>query len=284
MKIKNKKQKIFRTIKVIVVVAVVLASAIIIKDEVVWQFGSQPSGDNNNTQKNNCNVAGIVLHGSVVTYISPADYDTDGNLLVDQTASENVVNAISEAEKDENIKAIILEIDSYGGSPVGAEEVANALKNAKKPTVALIREAGDSAAYWVATGANKIFASKNSEVGSIGVTMSYIDNVKQNQKDGFTYNQLSSGIFKDAGDPDKALSDEEVKLFMRDINILHQNFIKTVAVNRNLDIKKVESLADGSTMLGEMALKNGLIDQIGGETEAIEYLKNQIKAHPQICW
>ncbi len=71
---------------------------------------------------------------------------------------------------------------------------------------------------------------------------------------------------------------------MRDINILHQNFIKTVAENRNLDIKKIEALADGSTMLGERALENGLIDQIGGEPEATEYLKTQIKAHPQICW
>lgn len=284
MKIKNKKKFAFVIFKVIAVTAFVLASAIIIKDEATWQFGSQPSDNSNNTQKNNCNVAGVILHGSLVTYISPADYDTDGNLLFDETASENIVNAISKAEKDEKIKAIILEIDSYGGSSVGAEEISNALKNAKKPTVALIREVGDSAGYWVATGANKIFASKNSEVGSIGVTMSYIDNVKQNQKEGFTYNQLSSGKFKDAGDPEKELTQEEKDIFMRDVDILHQNFIKTVAQNRNLDIKEVEAIADGSTMLGEMALEKGLIDQIGGEPEVVEYLKNQINEQPEICW
>lgn len=277
---------VLKIVAVTVVAVVVVASTIIIKDEVVWRFGSESSGNDieNGTEKEDCNVAGVMLHGDLVTYISPANYDKDGNLLVDQTASEDVVFAILDAEKDDKIKAIILEIDSYGGSPVGAEEISNALKNAKKLTVALIREAGDSAGYWVATGANRIFASKNSDVGSIGVTISYLDYSGQNKKEGITYRQLSSGKFKDAGDPDKALSDEEAKLFMRDVNILHQNFIKAVAENRNLDIKKVESLADGSSMLGEMALENGLIDQIGGETEVKEYLESQINEQVEICW
>jgi len=283
MKIKNKKQTILRVFRAIVILAVVMASIIIIRDEIIWQFGS---GDysSDSTGQDNCNVAGVILHGSLVTYISPADYDTDGNLLADQTASEDVVYTISEIEKDDKIKAILLEIDSYGGSPVGAEEISEALKNTKKPTVALIREGGASAAYWAATGANRIFASKNSDVGSIGITGSYLDYSGQNKKEGIIYNQLSSGKFKDAGDPDKALTDEEAKIFMRDVNILHQNFIKTVAENRNLDIKKVEALADGSTMLGEMALKNGLIDQIGGEPEVIKYLKTQLGEEIKICW
>jgi len=210
--------------------------------------------------------------------------DKDGNSLSDQTASENIVYSINEADSDPNIKAIILEIDSYGVSPVAAEEVSNVLKNAKKPTAVLIREGGISAAYWAATGADKIFASKNSDVGSISVTMSYLDNVRQNQKEGFTFNQLSSGKFKDTGDPNKTLSTEEIKLLMRDVTIIHQNFIKAVAENRNLDIKKVEDLADGSTMLGEMALENGLIDQIGGLFEVKEYLKEKIGEEAEICW
>ncbi|MCG2689894.1 S49 family peptidase [Candidatus Parcubacteria bacterium] len=282
MTIKNKKQVFFAILKVVVVIVVVLASVIIIKDEIVWQFSSESSIDD--TNNDSCNVAGILLSGSLVTYISSADYDLDGNLLVDQTASEDVVFYINEAEKNDKIKAIILEIDSYGGWPVAAEEVGNALKSAQKPTIALIRGAGVSAGYWVATGTDIIFASKNSDIGGIGVTMSYLDNVKQNQKEGFTYNQLSSGKFKDAGDPDRALSAEETKLFMRDINILHQNFIKTVVKNRGLNLEKVEVLADGSSMLGEMALRNGLIDEIGGEAEVIEYLESQIGEQVEICW
>jgi signal peptide peptidase SppA len=280
MKIQDKKRVVFRVIKVLVVLVIVGASAITIKDEIYWQLGLSSSGAEND----NCNVAGFKLQGELVTYISPDNIDTDGNRLVDQTASGDVVLAIAEAEQDESIQAIILQIDSYGGSPVGAEEIANALKSSSKPTVALIKEAGDSAGYWVATGADQIFASKNSDVGSIGVTMSYLDNVKKNQKDGLTYNQLSSGKFKDTGDPDKPLTAEETKLFMRDVNILNQNFIKTVAENRNLGTEKVEALADGSSMLGEMALENGLIDQIGGLPEATQYLSHQIGEPAEICW
>lgn len=232
----------------------------------------------------NCNVSGVELRGELTTYISPENLDENGNLLYDQSASENIVYYINEAEKDDSIKAIILEVDSYGGYPVAGEEVAIALKKANKPTVALIREGGASAAYLAASGANKIFASKNSDVGSIAVTMSYLDNVKQNQKEGLTYIPLSSGKFKDAGDPNKTLTQEEKSLFLRDVNILHQNFIKMVAENRNLDILKVEKLADGSTILGEMALENGLIDQIGGMSEVKEYLKEKIGAEVEVCW
>ncbi|OGH00347.1 hypothetical protein A3E04_03055, partial [Candidatus Kuenenbacteria bacterium RIFCSPHIGHO2_12_FULL_42_14] len=230
------------------------------------------------------NVSGISLHGDLWTYISPADYDTDGNLLYDESASEDLVYNIEQAEKDEQIKAIILEIDSYGGGPTAGEEVANALKNAEKPTVALIREGGVSAAYWAASGADIIFASQNSDVGSIGVTMSYLDNTAQNQKEGLAYNQLSSGKFKDTGDPNKTLSVEEKALLMRDVNIIHQNFMEAVAENRNLDINKVKAMADGSSMLGEMALQNGLIDKIGGESEVKEYLKEKIGDEVEICW
>jgi len=232
----------------------------------------------------NCNVTGINLHGEVMTYISPADYDKDGNITVDETASENVIFAIRDAEKDDKIKAIAIEIDSYGGSPVAGEEIAIALKNAKKPTVAFIRGAGDSAAYWAATGANTIFASKNSDVGSLGVTMSYLDASKQNKKEGLTYNQLSAGKFKDTGNSDKPLTAEESKLLMRDVNLLQENFIQAVSANRKLGVDKVKSMADGSTMLGDMAVKNGLVDKIGGIYEVKEYLKSIIGAEPEICW
>lgn len=279
----------FKILKFIAVLVIIVASIIIIKDEIIWQFNSNENGlasesTEQNSEEKSCNVLGIELHGNLTTYIPLTNLDKDGNVLEDQTAFENIVYSINEAEKDENIKAIILEIDSYGGSPVAAEEISNALKNAKKPTVALIRDGGVSAAYFAATGANKIFASKNSDVGSIAVTMSYLDNVRQNQKEGLTYNQLSSGKFKDTGDPGKSLSAEEIKLLMRDVNIIHQNFIKAVAENRKLDIKKVEGLADGSTMLGEMALNNGLIDEIGGLFEVKEYLKEKIGVDVEICW
>lgn len=231
-----------------------------------------------------CNVTAINLHGEMLTYVSPSDQDENGYTTLDQIASENVIQFIEDSEADDSIKAIVMEIDSMGGSPVAGEEISMALKTAKKPTVAFVRGMAASAAYLAASGADKIYASKYSDVGGIGVTMSYLDYSQQNQNDGLIYNQLSSGKFKDAGDPEKSLSEEEKALFTRDINIMHQNFVKEVAENRKLDIKKVSAMADGSTMLGEMALKNGLIDAIGGYPEVKEYLKERIGEDVEICW
>ncbi|MFA6526533.1 MAG: S49 family peptidase [Candidatus Buchananbacteria bacterium] len=268
---------------------IILFAAFFIADSFMSDLGADESSDTAGAPQEkqsdeNCNVIGLNLHGEVVDYISPSDYDTEGNLTVDESASENIVGSIQSAENDDSIKAIVMEVDSYGGSPVAGEEIAIALRNSKKPTVAFIRGAGDSAAYWAATGAGRIYASKNSDVGSIGVTMSYVDASKQNKQQGLTYNQLSSGTFKDTGSSDKPLTADEKNLLLRDINIVGQNFIKAVSENRKLGIDKVTSMADGSTMLGEAALKNGLIDQIGGIYEVKQYLKDKIGAEPQICW
>lgn len=266
---------------------VVLAAFITVSNEVYYWLGddyvAEESSDAN-VADGECNVLGIELHGDIYTYLSPENKDADGAPIVDEVDSESIVAVIRNADKDETVKAILLEVDSYGGLPVAGEEVAQALKKAQKPTVALIRSSGTSAAYWAATGADVIFASKNSDVGGIGVTMSYLDNVEQNKNEGLNYNSLSAGKYKDYGDPDRQLTAEEKKLLQRDLNIIHQNFISDVATNRNLDVKTVAKLADGSTMLGEMALDNKLIDKIGGFNEVIDYIKELTGVQPEICW
>lgn len=234
-----------------------------------------------------CNVANIQLHGLLLTHVIEFEGEEANDIfpiLSNQVSSQDIVRALEEAEEDDSIKAVILEIDSSGGSAVADEEIANALKRAKKPTVALIRAFGNSSAYYAATGADIIFASKDSDIGSIGVSMSYLDNVAKNQKEGLTYNQLSLGKFKDISDPDKPLTNEEKKLLMRNLEIMHENFIKAVAENRDLDLEKVRQLADGSSMLGEMALERGLIDRIGGLYEVKEYLKEIIGEEVEVCW
>ena len=228
-----------------------------------------------------CNVWGVRLHGELVTYKVEGGTEEEP---VDQTSSEEIVNTIQEAESDPKVKAILLEVDSYGGSGVAAEEIANALKHSTKPTVAQIRESGVSAAYWSATGAKTIFASANSDVGGIGVTMSYLQNVNQNTQNGLEFIELNTGKFKNAGDPNKPLTAEERKLFQRDLDIMLDNFISDVAHNRSIPLEEVRKLADGSSMLGTMALQNKLIDKIGGQTEVKRYLKEKIGEDPEICW
>lgn len=260
---------------------VVLAAIITIANEVYYWVGDDYDygtyEDNEEVFSGDCNVAGLIVRGEIVTYV-------DDNSEYIQTASEDVDFIIGSAEEDKKIKAILVEVDSRGGYAVAAEEIVNAIDRADKPVVALIRESGLSAGYWSIVSADKIFASASSDVGSIGVTMSYLDYTNQNRQDGIQYIKLSSGKFKDTGDPDKPLSNEERELLMRDVGILHENFIKSVAKGRNLDIKVVRPLADGSSMLGEMALANGLIDNIGGFYEVENYIAEIIDEKVDICW
>lgn len=231
----------------------------------------------------NCSVIGINLHGTLLTYIPPKN-ENDTFEDTDVVSSEDVNYLIKQADADDSIKAIVLEVDSVGGLPVAGEEIANSLKNASKPTVGVIRSSGLSAAYWAVTGADRIFASKNSDVGSIGVTLSYLDNVGKNQKDGNAYVQLSSGKYKDAGNPDKPLTEEEKQLFMRDIKIIHENFVDDVAANRNVPVADIQKIADGSSVLGTQAKNLRLIDEIGGLPEVEKYLEGVIGERPEICW
>lgn len=267
-----------------------LGAVLVVKEEISYQFDLGYYSDDyleetvTEESEDTCNVFGIELHGNLATYITPDSLDKDGNLIYDESASEDIVLAIEGANKDRDIKAIILEVDSYGGLPVAAEEIAQALKSSTKPTVALVRSGATSAAYWASTGANIIFASALSDIGSIGATFSYVDSSKKDAQDGLTYNSLSTGEFKDYGDPNKPLTEAERKLIMRDLNLINDNFIKVVAINRNLDINKVRELADGSSMPGELALEEGLIDRIGGMAEVKTYLKERIGEDVEVCW
>ncbi|MDD2935493.1 MAG: signal peptide peptidase SppA [Candidatus Pacebacteria bacterium] len=274
-------KKLFKRMGIAIVI---IACLLVIKDEILWDIGyyedefnldentSYYSEDYGNGNEN-CNVAKIDLKG----FIDIEEYE-DGDV-----GSSDIIREIENADNSGNIKAIILDIDSSGGVAVAGEEISNAFSRAEKPTVSVIRTMGLSAAYWSAIGTDMIFASANSDVGSIGVTISYVDNSRKNQIEGLTYNKISSGKFKDTGDSDKILTYEEKLLLQRDVDIVADNFIKAVAEKRNLDISKVRALADGSTMAGQMALDNGLIDKIGDMYSAKEYLSGLLDEEVIIC-
>jgi len=239
------------------------------------------------TGNDNCNVVGIEIRDCIYTYKPDAENNppSDGMNYCDTiTSSEDVTWALEDAANNPKIKAVVLEIDSGGGSPAAAEEISAAMKALGKPSIAWVRENADSAAYWIASAADTVIAGENSDIGSIGVTMSYVDNAKQNLKDGLTYNQLTTGKYKDTGTADRALTADERSLIQRDLDIVLQNFIRAVATNRNLSVAKVTALADGSSMLGRQALRNGLIDQIGTKQEVWKKLEADIGEKPDVCW
>lgn len=225
-----------------------------------------------------CNASGIKIRGTLMTYVPDSpDY-------IDYTSSEDVLNKIEEANDNDDIEYIIIEVDSNGGSTVFGEEVSLAIKESVKPVFAYIRELGSSSAYWSISSADKIFASKNSTIGSIGVTASYVSNYGQNVKDGLRYERIVSGEYKDIGSPDKILTNKEKDILQRDVDIIYNYFIEQIAENRHLSIEKVKSFSDGSNVLGDKALELGLIDYIGNLSDVKYHIYQESGEWSEICW
>ncbi|OYT30853.1 signal peptide peptidase SppA [Candidatus Woesearchaeota archaeon ex4484_78] len=193
------------------------------------------------------------------------------------TKSQDIVDLIEKANKENKIKAILLDIDSGGGAPVASYEIADAVKKSNKTVIAVIREIGASGAYWIASAADKIFANKMSITGSIGVRASKIEIAGLMKDYNITYRRLVAGKYKDIGTPFKEMTPKEQEMYQKLIDELHEIFIKAVAENRNMPEEKVKELANGFVFLGIDAKKLGLIDEIGGKKEALDYLKKELK-------
>lgn len=270
--------------RVIIVVVSLIVFAFVSGIFVTKDFLGSIESDIDDTEEEisfaGCNITAFSLYGYLETYTSVQPYGEEANAV----SSDDLVYNIELAEKESGVKAVMLVVDSGGGDGVAGEEVANALKRLSKPTVAVIRGIGASAAYWAATGADKIYASKMSDVGGIGVTMSYLDPTSKNEKEGLKYVELSSAKYKDLFDIDKPITFEEKNIILSDLKKAHVVFVDAVATNRNLKPADVNKLANGLTFVGADALVHGLIDEIGDTSAATAYLAEKIGARPQVCW
>ena len=216
------------------------------------------------------NVALIQIEGVIVA--------TDPNGLFETvTTSTDTIELIEKADKNSNIKAIILEINSPGGSAVASQEIAEAVKKTNKTTVAWIREVGASGAYWIASSSDHIVANRVSITGSIGVIASYLEFPGLLERYNVSYQRLVSGKYKDMGSPLRELTDEETVIFQQTLDTIRDYFAGEVAKNRNMSKKDVDKIANGLFYLGAQAKDLGLVDELGGKDEAIRYIENREK-------
>jgi protease-4 len=193
-----------------------------------------------------------------------------GDRLSVGTDPETIIEQLKRAERDENIKSILLRINSPGGSAAASQEIAMEVARAKKPVVASIGDSGASGAYWIATACDRIVAAPASSVGSIGVIM-MITNLKGLfEKLGVKYVVVAKGKFKDLGNPARDLTDEEKKLLSDQAEMVYRQFINDVARNRKMSVSRVEELATGQVFVGEEAKKLGLVDELGNYRDALK--------------
>lgn len=191
---------------------------------------------------------------------------------------------LDQAEKDDSIKAIVLEINSPGGSAVASDEIGQALKHVTKPTVAHIREVGASGGYWIASNADYIIANRMSITGSIGVTASYIDFAGTLERYNATYEQITGGDLKELGSPWSDLNASDRAILEQKVERIHQYFIDEVTANRNLTQAEVDRVKTGEFLLGDEAKDLGLVDELGDYDELDAYLNKTIGEEPQYVY
>ena len=220
------------------------------------------------------NVALIPIEGVII------GSEDSGSIFESTATSQDITELIEKADKNSNIKAIVLQINSPGGSAVASEEIANAVRKTNKTTVAWIREVGASGGYWVASASDHIVASRISLTGSIGVIGSYLEFPGLLRKYNVTYQRLVSGEYKDIGSPFKEMTSEERTIFQKYLDDIRDFFVEEVAKNRNLSRKEVEKIANGLIYLGAEAKALGLVDELGSKEEAVAFIekKEGIKA------
>lgn len=237
----------------------------------------------------NCNVAGLLVRGDLVTYnklTKPVEPDTRTSVddARDETSSDSIYASVKSAERDDKIKAILVEVDSTGGSGVAGSEIMSAFKTSKKPVIAYIRDNAQSAGYMAASGASTIFASKFSLVGGIGINASYFEQTEKNKREGIKFVELVVGKYKALFNPDRPMTEDEKQLVLRNAQDGYNAFVDMAAKNRNLKLEDVRKLADGSTFMGERALKNKLIDQIGSLDDVKDFIRDKIGEEAEVCW
>jgi protease-4 len=191
------------------------------------------------------------------------------------TDDRKLTEAIDKAARDPRVAGMILSIDSPGGTVSGGEGLHAALtafRGRKKPVVAVMRGTAASAAYMIAMPAQRIFARDSTVTGSIGVILQSFDASTLLDRLGVRAEALTSGPLKGQPSPFKPLDEAGRAALQAVVRDLHGQFVGMVAAGRGLPRAFVEQVADGRVYTGRQALELQLIDAIGGEAEAREWL------------
>ena len=202
-----------------------------------------------------------------------AIYQTDSSKVWER-GSQQVARRIKAAAAKKEIKAILLDINSPGGSVGAVQEIYSAIMRAKsetkKPFVARFGDVSASGGYYVASACDKIIAEPGTITGSIGVIFSASSFAGLMNKVGMRNEVIKSGKFKDIGSPMRDMTPEERKLLQTLIDDSYEQFVAAVSEGRKMPVEAVKTLADGRIYTGRQALDNKLVDKLGDLQDALD--------------
>jgi protease-4 len=218
----------------------------------------------------------VLLQGEGLDKI--AVIDVEGQIVENgdpttQAVAQELVAQLRQAGEDPFVRAVILRVNSPGGSVVASDEIYNQvldLKRAGKPVVASFGEVAASGGYYVSAGASRIVSDPSSFTGSIGVILILVNLEEAAGNLGIEPIVVKSGRLKDIGSPFRDLTVEERGIFQAMIDESYERFVDVVAEGRHLPESEVRDLATGQPYTGQQALDAGLVDTLGGFDRAVQ--------------
>ncbi len=210
-------------------------------------------------------VAVIYVQGTLLSGSVPGGFG--------YVTSEEISDYIQDAVEDDSIQAIVLRVNSPGGSPAAAEEIVTEIKKAQDEGVPIVVSMGDvaaSAAYYISAPTDMIYANPSTMTGSIGVIWMFQNMSRYYEEEGVEFHVAKSGEFKDMGGSWRGLSDDEKKYADTVIVEVYNSFVDEVATGRNMSRSDVKDLADGRIYTGAKAKSLGLVDDFGNMYDAID--------------
>ena len=197
----------------------------------------------------------------------------------DLTSSSSVLDLIIKATKDQTVKAIVIRINSPGGTVAASQELYKAVINArkKKPIVITMGDIAASGGYYISSAADVIFANPGTLTGSIGVITSYLNFYDLLNKIGVKGVVIKSGSYKDIGNPTRPMTPEEKKILQSLLDDTYDQFLSDVSKGRNIQKRNIAQIAQGLIYTGRQAKKIGLVDYLGDYNQAVKHAQKLAK-------
>ncbi len=193
--------------------------------------------------------------------------------------SEKITEQIRDYVEDDNVRGLLVRIDSPGGAVAPTQEIYSELRKAAKagkPVVATLGSTAASGGYYVASGCETIVANPGTLTGSIGVIMEFMNAEGALEKLGLKSEVVKSGKFKDTGNFARPMTPDERQILQETIDDVREQFVDAVAEGRGLAPDDVEQIADGRVFSGQQALDLGLVDRLGTFYDAVDVLKEKL--------
>ena len=226
----------------------------------------------------------LLFIGVLVAVFSPdgfgqEDEESIGVVEIEDSIMESrdVIEDLERWEDDDNVKAVVVRVNSPGGAVAPSQELYQAVRrlDEQKPVAVSMGNVAASGGYYAACGAETIFSNPGTITGSIGVITQFFNVERLVDRIDLEVHTVKSGDFKDSGSPFRPFEEEDEALFSEMVFDIHDQFVEDVADCRDREVAEIEEVADGRVFTGRQAYDLGLVDELGSLHDAVDHVAEE---------